>query len=286
MAVVAAHLRLQGIHVFLYLNQWLFAAPLEHLLCQARDYFIRLANSLGIAINLNKSSLAPVQILDFIGARLDTTQMRVYIHLIDGYITNPHNVESNGSRSHMCKFVIGKQRKTREDTWKSEDLTKVIRAAQVDAHKDEKVREKIHHSDKGSNFADSQERRHHDKERDGYKEKDRERHKSRERHRSKEMYRDRKAEEERTGAGGRERHKESFRERDRENEIEKTREKDGGKDHQKYWDQEKDRDKERKRDQEQEKNRHTEMDKELKRGNTRQWTQQAIYTLPVHSLMA
>lgn len=70
--VVAAYLHLQGVTLFQYIDNWLLIASSQNLLRRHLALFIRLLESLGIAINYKKSNLRPLQHVQYIGAVLDS----------------------------------------------------------------------------------------------------------------------------------------------------------------------------------------------------------------------
>lgn len=64
-------LREQGIQIHVYLDDWLIHHADRATLIRHRDIVIRLASSLGFRINWEKSSLTPVQSLQYLGVILD-----------------------------------------------------------------------------------------------------------------------------------------------------------------------------------------------------------------------
>ncbi|XP_050822092.1 uncharacterized protein LOC127057247 [Gopherus flavomarginatus] len=76
MAVVATSLRRRRVHVYPYLDDWLIRGTSEsqvrHHLYIVKDLF----RSLGLMINIEKSTLIPMQRIDFIGTILDSTLAR------------------------------------------------------------------------------------------------------------------------------------------------------------------------------------------------------------------
>ncbi|KAG6932460.1 hypothetical protein G0U57_021497, partial [Chelydra serpentina] len=79
MAVVAAALRRQSVQVFPYLNDWLIrgnsGSQVQSHIWTALSMF----KQLGLLLNVEKSTLAPTQRLDFIGAVLDSTLARAFL---------------------------------------------------------------------------------------------------------------------------------------------------------------------------------------------------------------
>ena len=74
-ATLVAHLRLRGIHIHYYLDDWLIVAPSWGLLLSHLRETLICAQSLCFLINLEKSSLLPTQVPVFLGAVLDLTRL-------------------------------------------------------------------------------------------------------------------------------------------------------------------------------------------------------------------
>nr|XP_025040076.1 uncharacterized protein LOC112545658 [Pelodiscus sinensis] len=81
LAVVAAHLRRIGVVIFPYLDDCLIKArtqlEAQHMVVATQELF----DSLGLIVNIQKSRPLPTQILNFIGARLDSQLERVHLPL-------------------------------------------------------------------------------------------------------------------------------------------------------------------------------------------------------------
>ncbi len=75
MDAALAPLRLQGIRVLNYLDDWLILAHSRELVSRQRDIVLRHIHSLGLRINAKKSVLLPSQRTVFLGVRLDSVQM-------------------------------------------------------------------------------------------------------------------------------------------------------------------------------------------------------------------
>ncbi|XP_069502285.1 interactor of HORMAD1 protein 1 [Ambystoma mexicanum] len=71
LASVAAHLRLQGIHVYPYLDDWLIRACSWELVEGHTEATVRLISDLGFSINYPKPCLTPTQNALFLGIRLN-----------------------------------------------------------------------------------------------------------------------------------------------------------------------------------------------------------------------
>ncbi len=76
MDAALAALRLQGIRVLNYLDDWLILAHSRELVIRHRDIVLRHIHSLGLRMNAKKSVLLPSQRTVFLGVRLDSIQMQ------------------------------------------------------------------------------------------------------------------------------------------------------------------------------------------------------------------
>lgn len=96
MAVVAVFLRTKGVHVFLYLNDWLVKS-LSRAQVEAGFHLIQLTfSALGLLLNIWKSTFIPVQRIEFIGVVFDSVQVRALF---------PDDKIPPGSSSNPCKTV-------------------------------------------------------------------------------------------------------------------------------------------------------------------------------------
>lgn len=82
---VFTHLRKLGILVSCYLDDCIFIASSQGELLQNVTYALHLFDSLGLTVNMSKSVLAPVQVIQFLGVILDSVNMTVA--LPEGKIT-------------------------------------------------------------------------------------------------------------------------------------------------------------------------------------------------------
>ncbi len=71
-----AALRLQGIRVLNYLDDWLILAHSRELVSRHRDIVLRHIHSLGLRMNAKKTVLLPSQRTLFLGVNLDSIQMQ------------------------------------------------------------------------------------------------------------------------------------------------------------------------------------------------------------------
>nr|XP_016848480.1 PREDICTED: epithelial chloride channel protein-like [Anolis carolinensis] len=76
-AVVAAHLRLQGFTVFPYLDDWLLVGPDLVMLRRHVDHILQLLDSLGLQLSAEKFLLIPSREIRFIGALFDSIAQTV-----------------------------------------------------------------------------------------------------------------------------------------------------------------------------------------------------------------
>ncbi len=76
MDAALAPLRLQGIRVLNYLDDWLILAHSRELMSHHRDIVLGHIHSLGLRMNAKKSVLLPSQRTVFLGVRLDSVQMQ------------------------------------------------------------------------------------------------------------------------------------------------------------------------------------------------------------------
>ena len=79
MAPVCAYLRLQGIRVFPYLDDWLLVATSQDEASRNTRLTLDLLGDLGLCINREKSQLEPVQVIPFIGTDIDSRRARAYL---------------------------------------------------------------------------------------------------------------------------------------------------------------------------------------------------------------
>ena len=79
MAPVAAYLRLRGIQVYPYIDDWLIVSGSKHQALQDTLYVLHTLQALGLTINYEKSKLHPSQVVDYIGATINSLQARMFM---------------------------------------------------------------------------------------------------------------------------------------------------------------------------------------------------------------
>lgn len=79
MVVITAHLHLQGVSIFQYIDDWLLVAALQDLLLEHIDITLILLWTLGIVVNFKKSCLTLTQCLPYIEATLDSSLTMAYL---------------------------------------------------------------------------------------------------------------------------------------------------------------------------------------------------------------
>ncbi len=79
MDAALAPLRLQGIRVLNYLDDWLILAHSTELVSYHREISLRHIRALGLRTNTKKSVLTPSQQTVFLGVHLDSVQMQARV---------------------------------------------------------------------------------------------------------------------------------------------------------------------------------------------------------------
>ncbi|XP_074430245.1 cytoplasmic dynein 2 intermediate chain 1 [Larus michahellis] len=127
-------------------------------------------------------------------------------------------VAAAGRGARLTPAMEGDKRRTREDTWKSEELRKHLRASQPDSqNEDEKHREKKLQKEKALHDTDFHKHERKDRGKSKERTRERERFKSGERDRDKMREREREKEHQREG------HRERYKDKLRESSLEKER---------------------------------------------------------------
>ncbi len=67
-------MREQGVRILNYLDDWLIPAQSQEQLCEHRDLVLSHFSQLGLQVNWDKSKLAPVQRIYFLGMELDSAK--------------------------------------------------------------------------------------------------------------------------------------------------------------------------------------------------------------------
>ncbi|XP_078241458.1 uncharacterized protein LOC144586699 [Pogona vitticeps] len=79
MAPVAAYLRLQGVQIYPYIDDWLIVSKSKHQALRDTQYVLQTLESLGLTINYEKSKLRPSRVVDYIGARIDSIRAQMFM---------------------------------------------------------------------------------------------------------------------------------------------------------------------------------------------------------------
>ncbi len=105
MDAALAPLRLQGIRVLNYLDDWLFLAHSRELVSRHRDIVLRHIHSLGLRMNAKKSVLLPSQRTLFLGVHLDSIQMQA--RLAPARISNFYSMSGplQARPACLCRFM-------------------------------------------------------------------------------------------------------------------------------------------------------------------------------------
>ncbi|XP_058879288.1 cytoplasmic dynein 2 intermediate chain 1-like isoform X3 [Acipenser ruthenus] len=159
-------------------------------------------------------------------------------------------------------------KRSKEDTWKPDDLKKHIHAAKSDS--DTKKRDRPRGvEEKGANgSADSRERRHREREKEVDREKERHREKDRDKTKDRDRDRDRGKERDRNRDRDKDRRKNDERDRGKERERDRRKEEERGKDRDR--DRGKERDRERDRDLERERGKDRPKEKDMEQDHKKE----------------
>ena len=79
MAPISSVMHRYGFRILRYLDDWLVLGSSFRDIVRARDFLLWLCRELGVRVNLAKSSLDPSQTLDYLGMRLQTRPLRVFL---------------------------------------------------------------------------------------------------------------------------------------------------------------------------------------------------------------
>ncbi|KAL0148085.1 hypothetical protein M9458_056625, partial [Cirrhinus mrigala] len=91
-----APLRLQGIRILNYIDDWLILAQLEQVMAQHRDVVLAHMKELGLRLNAKKSVLSPLQRTTYLGMVWDSTRMQARL--------SPARIDERGPVIH-CQAV-------------------------------------------------------------------------------------------------------------------------------------------------------------------------------------
>ncbi len=105
MDAALAPLRLQGIHVLNFLDDWLILAHSRELVSRQRDIVLRHIHSLGLRMNAKKSVLLPSQRTLFLGVHFDSIQMQA--RLAPARISNFYSMSGplQAGPACLCRFM-------------------------------------------------------------------------------------------------------------------------------------------------------------------------------------
>ena len=79
LALVAAYLRLHGITMFPYLDDWLLVVPTPAQSRKDISFTLSFLSALGLEVNSKKSTLQPTQRVSYIGTVLDASLGRAFL---------------------------------------------------------------------------------------------------------------------------------------------------------------------------------------------------------------
>ena len=79
MALVSSIMHRYGFRILRYLDDWLVLGSSFQEIVRARDFLLWLCQELGIRINIAKSTLTPSQSIEYLGMRLQTCPLRVFL---------------------------------------------------------------------------------------------------------------------------------------------------------------------------------------------------------------
>ena len=97
MAPVSVLAHRLGIRLIRYLDSWLILASSEEEAAWARDMILQLCEDFGIIVNVQKSNLAPSQVVVYLGVSLDSTILRAspvplridrFLSLVDKFLSS------------------------------------------------------------------------------------------------------------------------------------------------------------------------------------------------------
>ncbi len=97
MDVTLAALRLQGIRILNYINDWLILAQLEQVAVRHRDVVLAHMKDLGLRLNAKKSVLPPVQRTTYLGMVWDSTTMQARPARIESILATVKRVREGQS---------------------------------------------------------------------------------------------------------------------------------------------------------------------------------------------
>ena len=81
MAPVATYLRLQNIIVFPYIVDWLLVTHSRRKACRDTCFTLSLLHDLGLMVNMQKSKMSPIKVIQYIGVCIDSIRARALLPL-------------------------------------------------------------------------------------------------------------------------------------------------------------------------------------------------------------
>ena len=103
MALVSLIMHRYGFQILHYLDDWLVLGSSFRGIVRAKHFLLCVCQQLGIKVNLPKSSLTPTQSIDYLGMRIQTSPLRVFLtlkrvqklsSLVQTFLSNCHHLLS------------------------------------------------------------------------------------------------------------------------------------------------------------------------------------------------
>ena len=79
MAPVAAYLRLNGVHVFPYIDDWLVVSSSRCRALKDTKLILHVLRNLGLTVNYKKSHFTPSKVVNYIDATIDVPKGRIFL---------------------------------------------------------------------------------------------------------------------------------------------------------------------------------------------------------------
>ena len=107
LAPLAKIVHLAGFQILLYLDDWLVIGRSREEVLRAKEFVMTLAQELGILINLEKSSLVPTQVINYLGMTIDT----------DRFWVSPTEKRTDSARQILERFLASEGQQAK--AWQS-----------------------------------------------------------------------------------------------------------------------------------------------------------------------